>query len=764
VRRALALSAALCACGAPQLPPNPPAAPTPVAAAPSPPPAPPPSGSWAPTHAPPTVTHVSDQTRRLARLAHLWGRIRYLDPTLFEHTIDWDAAVSRAIPQVMAATTEDDEAAAVSRMLAELHDPVTRLVDTAHDESPPRVAYKTSSSTDQGVLVVTLAADLLPDSEQAKRILNEVSAAKSVVIDLRANRGEADSIARILDSLAGALLSRDLVGGTKRWVSHEGFLTQRGVPGGGYRTTFASDIPHVLLAAPGHHPRNVAFVVNEGSGAPELALSMQRNGDATIIAHGPLPDPAAADALFFPYADHHVAIVRGYEALEAAEPDAVVPLTGRSQEQQAVDAAIVTLKRPRGASPPRKPPSPLRLDRDNVYAEEKCPPLEHRLLALFRLWTVIDLFYPYKSLLDAPWSDVLDEFIPRFIDATTPRAYELAIREASARLQDSHVWVAGGEELYDWLGHGHLPFHVRRVEGSPVVTSILAPASDEKAKVDVGDVVVAIDGQSFPERRASFEKYVAGSTPDYLANVIDDHALRCDEGKSLDVALMGADGAAKHVSMPCVAWFRPPRSGPVVRTLGDVGYVDLERLEPSQVDAMFEKLAGTRGIVFDMRGYPHGIAWFLAAHLKTDPAPAVAALTSTMLVAPPTYQDEAHIDSRQTLTVVPSMKKYTGKTVMLIDDRAMSAAEHTGLMLEAANGTKFVGSPSAGANGYTTWVCLPGNLCVTFSGAGVRHGDGRQLQRVGLQPDIPVRPTIAGVRAGTDEVLERAVTYLRTAH
>ena len=35
-----------------------------------------------------------------------------------------------------------------------------------------------------------------------------------------------------------------------------------------------------------------------------------------------------------------------------------------------------------------------------------------------------------------------------------------------------------------------------------------------------------------------------------------------------------------------------------------------------------------------------------------------------------------------------------------------------------------------------------------------------RLQRMGLQPDVPVRPTIAGVRAGRDEVLDGAVRYL----
>ena len=41
------------------------------------------------------------------------------------------------------------------------------------------------------------------------------------------------------------------------------------------------------------------------------------------------------------------------------------------------------------------------------------------------------------------------------------------------------------------------------------------------------------------------------------------------------------------------------------------------------------------------------------------------------------------------------------------------------------------------------------------------HADGRQLQRLGIQPHVRVEPTIAGVRAGRDEVLEAAVAFLR---
>jgi len=55
---------------------------------------------------------------------------------------------------------------------------------------------------------------------------------------------------------------------------------------------------------------------------------------------------------------------------------------------------------------------------------------------------------------------------------------------------------------------------------------------------------------------------------------------------------------------------------------------------------------------------------------------------------------------------------------------------------------------------------MPGGINVNFTGHDVRHADGRQLQRVGIQPDIRVEPTIAGIAAGKDEVLEAAIKFL----
>src|SRR5262249_20118877 len=105
--------------------------------------------------------------------------------------------------------------------------------------------------------------------------------------------------------------------------------------------------------------------------------------------------------------------------------------------------------------------------------------------------------------------------------------------------------------------------------------------------------------------------------------------------------------------------------------------------------------------------------------------------------------------------------KYEGKIVVLIDERCQSHCEHTGLLLEAVSDAIFIGSATVGTNGDTTSLTVPGGLSVQFTGLEVRHVDGRQLQQVGLQPHLKVSPTVARFRAGQDEVLDRALRYLK---
>jgi C-terminal processing protease CtpA/Prc len=56
---------------------------------------------------------------------------------------------------------------------------------------------------------------------------------------------------------------------------------------------------------------------------------------------------------------------------------------------------------------------------------------------------------------------------------------------------------------------------------------------------------------------------------------------------------------------------------------------------------------------------------------------------------------------------------------------------------------------------------LPGNVRTMISGIGVYYPDGKETQRVGIVPDLEMRPTIQGVKNGVDELLNKAIEVVK---
>ena len=110
--------------------------------------------------------------------------------------------------------------------------------------------------------------------------------------------------------------------------------------------------------------------------------------------------------------------------------------------------------------------------------------------------------------------------------------------------------------------------------------------------------------------------------------------------------------------------------------------------------------------------------------------------------------------------LTPQQPHYSGKVVVLVDEVTLSQAEYTTMAFRASPRTVVVGSTTAGADGNVSQIMLPGGLRTMISGIGVFFPDKRPTQRIGIVPDIEVRPTIAGIRAGRDEVLEAALRQI----
>jgi C-terminal processing protease CtpA/Prc len=292
-----------------------------------------------------------------------------------------------------------------------------------------------------------------------------------------------------------------------------------------------------------------------------------------------------------------------------------------------------------------------------------------------------------------------------------------------------------------------------------IITGITDAAAVGDAKLGVGDEVTRIDGKLATDALAEASRYIAASNEVTRSRWAANQALRGDVGTKLALTVRTASGESRDVTVArSTLSSGVPRTGPVFRLLENgIGYVDLARLESSDVEPMFTMLEKSPSIIFDMRGYPGEAVWEIVPRLNVRGAK-MGAVFYEPFVSPGTLT-RTYFEQPFPATEKPL---YRGKTVMLVDERTMSQAEHAALFFEAGNGTTFIGSQSAGTNGDITDLSLPGGFAVSFSGHDVRHADGRQLQRVGLMPTIEVKATVEGLRAGKDEVLERAITFLQS--
>lgn len=400
---------------------------------------------------------------------------------------------------------------------------------------------------------------------------------------------------------------------------------------------------------------------------------------------------------------------------------------------------------------------------DTAFNAPEYPGEGVRLLALFRFWNGARYWFPYLYVNDGDWNDVLREFIPRMLTAPDARTYHLAVHELTARLNDAHVGASSPVILAE-LGGRYPAIEVRTIEGRLVVTRLPRDAVPDEYPLRVGDVITHVDGRPVAGIREERSRYVAAGNPAVFDRKLVTMILRTNRDSSTYGIERNGQALTRAIAMPPrLTAAVPPVAHPVSQLAyilpnTNIGYVNMGDINPLQVDSALSIVRDTDGIVMDVRNYPRGTMYRFAEFFNPDATPFVlfAAVDST--------------SPGQVRFLPPGMAgrhggnpaHYRGRVAILIDERTQSHAEFSAMALRTAPENRVIGSQSAGADGNLTTLLLPSGIRTVFTGLGVYYPDGRKTQRVGIVPDIEVRPTVRGIRAGRDEVLERALAYLRT--
>ena len=735
---------------------------------------------------------ASEEARvaRVAGLARVWGAVKFFHPFLAYRDVDWDKALIDALPKVNAAKTPREYEAAVNQMLAVLNDKTTRA-DIEVETKPETPATQPAAPdtkpvrTENSVVVIDaaqIATTVAKDRTALNRLLTNINEAlpkaTGIVIDTRSSSkmGEIESFYfdTFMRQTLPSILDSNLVLGSSRYRMHNGYATQTGSGASFYSSSFITSSPNVIQGTAKTKTPPIAFIINENSPAvTEILSGLQSMNRAFVIQDGERAPEAGGRSFTLKLPDNVVVRVRTSELVNPdgsieLQPDAIAQKS--ATEDAAMKQALQAIQGNKTGPGPNRTVPPFAsqvAQKDKPYADMEFPSVEYRLLALFRYWNVINYFYPYKKLIGESWETVLPRYIPKFEANKDAADYQMTVREMVAEMHDSHGGTRNANASMERMGTFQPAVFVGYVEARSVVTKVL----DDTLPIKVGDVILEIDDQPVEKRREDLARYIASSTPQWLERLVHFRLLFGQKDTVVKLKVRGTDGQSRVVELRRSQSIMDPklndvlkRSTPIVEVLpSGFAYVDLARLQAGEVDKMFETIKNTPAVIFDMRGYPNGTAWSIAPRL-TEKKDVVAALFSRPLLEAPSMSDSEYADTPEYSFAqkIPDRKGdvYKGKVVMLINEDAISQSEHTCMFFEAATDVTFIGTPTAGANGDVTFMVLPGNLQVSFTGHNVRHADGRQLQRVGIQPTIKVAPTIRGTIEKRDEILERAIKFL----
>lgn len=396
------------------------------------------------------------------------------------------------------------------------------------------------------------------------------------------------------------------------------------------------------------------------------------------------------------------------------------------------------------------------------YSNFKWEDRNQRLLSLFRYWNTIEYFFPYKYIMNYKWDITLQEAISDFINIKTEEDFQLAMLKVVVRLNDGHAMFNFKRPQDRNKQRNFLPVKSKIIDKKLVVTEIL---SDSIAKLDdirVGDVITKINDKSIEKIIEEKKNYISASNESaYLKNLI----LQITTGYSDTINFESVrDG---KITEKTIKWydynishsneFKKNRKIEKYKILEkNIGYVNMGKIRINEISGMMAKLLHTKAIVFDMRNYPNSTNYEISKYLNSKEKP-FAKYTYPDLTYPGRF-----IWTESDTCGSDNPNYYRGRVIVLVNEYSISQSEWATMTFQTAANTTVIGSQTAGADGNVCHIDFVKDYEAPFSGVGVYYPDGKETQRIGIIPDIKVKPTILGIQQGKDEVLDRAIQFIET--
>jgi C-terminal processing protease CtpA/Prc len=734
--------------------------------------------------------YTAAEISRLADLGKIWGILHNFHPSMARGTISTDSLVFDVAASLANDPSATNFQVCIEKMFDKLKDPLTHIVIdkntfvkllTNNDSLP------TYRLLDDSVLYVAFPTSF--GSRDSIRRMNwlepkQLEKYKALVLDLRNEIEVYDEdyyfMRNFGDSLLKNIISEPLQMAPYVYRYQSGFIDQSyGLIGAniytaGWQTT-ASD-PFMTAKKNSPWKGGIVVVVNKYISAQlvKYLLALRSAGYCKIVFDGDASDyntDAAID--YYTTADSLHLKIRVLDYLDmngkiTRDPDLFI--NGIQDEKNFLEKCRALAVEPKEKTPAVLNVSslnyvhPFLRDTNIAFA-----PVGGRLFGLYNYWNAINYFNPNKHLLKQSWDSVLAEFIPRFINANDTASYYFTITDLVSHIHDSHGFFGKLPDMktvtenYSYTA----PLSVKRIQEKYYIAS----KDSTSNSFQLWDEIVAIDSIPVNTYKQMFRSRFAYSNDWTFERDLCSYFLLSGRKNSLARLTIRRNGKTIPLNATrTVLSYRPDYKQvsfnddhkDIELLKGNIGYVNMGSLSRNRIDKMFDTLMQTKAIIFDIRNYPQGTAWGIVPRLTDHDS--VAVKFGKPYVTIESINSPVIFNMSEYFIVNADKTKpwYKGKIIMLCDEQTQSQAEYTIMMFQGAAGKRVtvIGSATAGADGNVTAVRLPGGYSTYFSGLEVLYPDGTQTQQSGIRLNIRINPTLAGLKQGKDEVLERAVQFI----
>ncbi len=376
-----------------------------------------------------------------------------------------------------------------------------------------------------------------------------------------------------------------------------------------------------------------------------------------------------------------------------------------------------------------------------------------RIGNIITCYNIFQHFYPYFEVVEVDWQQELIKAIEQSYTDKNGNDHLKTLQQLTATLKDGHIRVQSPFNksyippiLWEWI------------ENKLVITHV----EDKNLSIKPGDIVEKINNISPEEFFAQTCTYISAATIGYLNLIASKRSLYGEEGSTLQLSINQTDYTLKRNYKYYDVYRNQEKPKYTYHFYHDssIVYLNLDKIEMDTIQSLMPVLKNSKAIICDLRGYPNGNHDFISHLLKEDDQD--GAWMQVPQIIYPDYENLCGFEKHG--WHLKAKEPYLGdkQILFLTNEQAISYAESYMSFIEGYKLATIIGQPTAGTNGNVNTFELLGGYKIRFTGMKVIKHDGSQLHGTGIIPDVIINKTIAGIKEGRDEYLQKAFEMIST--